>query len=197
MPSKAGAPARPVPACAARSPNFSTALVPRWFASVHEPGCRWQALQASFRPFLPERCATCEPFAGGFPWQVVQELACVFPVGWHVVHATLELPPVKSAPWHFAQYARSQLWSLSSAPWNSCASLGFKMPPACGPTGLNASRPSTTHAFTSARLSALSDRCGLVAVAGASVTSSFEVASPATATGAALGPSASRYEVVR
>src|SRR4051812_10156922 len=70
------------------------------------------------------------------------------------------------------------------------------MPPSCTPEAFAERRPSTTHAL--AWLNAPeTGACTASAVVGSMVFSSFELASPATATGALVGPSASMYEVVR
>src|ERR1700682_2459810 len=163
---------------------------------------------------LPNRCAWWAPTpraegllfpdrsvggAGdcGLPWQDEQVGVPSPPTWseWHSWHETPTVAPARSAPWHFWQLAKFQLAARSRLLWN-CASCGFRIPPSCTPERKKDSRPSTTHART-LPYAPETGACTGLAWAGSILVRSSEFGSPATATGAAWGPSASRYEVVR
>src|SRR6266705_3072722 len=179
-------------------------------------GTWWQVLQAmgAEMKVLPNRCALWAPtpraeglvlpetYRGGaadcaLPWQEVQVAvpSAATWSEWHWLHETTALPPERSVPWHCWQMAKFQLAPFTTLAWNS-SSLGLRTPLSCTPERKSASRPSTTHARTVPY--ALDTGAWTASARAGSITlKSSELGSPATATGAPVGPSASRYEVVR
>src|SRR3954469_11499379 len=163
---------------------------------------------------FPNRCAWCAPTpraeeavlpdrsrggAGdcGPPWH--DEQLMTPPAGmwseWHCWQETPTLPPDRSSPWQLWQVEKFQSAARSRLLWNS-SSCGLRMPPSCTPERKKESRPSTTQA----RIIAYAPLTGwwtASARAGSIVRRRRESGAPAVATGASVGPSASRYDVVR
>ena len=115
-----------------------------------------------------------------------------------IVHATPDVPPRKSSPWHVAHTPKSQSRAFKTSPWNPPL-VGFITPAGWTDESRYASSQSPAHRARSA----WSSPCPACAVspgatcAGSIATTSRELASPAIALGTSSlpGPSARRYVV--
>src|SRR3954470_11747551 len=114
---------------------------------------------------------------------------------WQVWHETPVWAPVRSEPWQPWQREKFQFCARTRFMWNS-GSFGFKIPPSWMLVLEYDTRPSTTHARDWLKAED-TGWCTVSALAGSMTFNSVELESPGTASGALVGPSASRYEVVR